>query len=467
MHIGLVHYHLLQGGVTSVILQQARMLQKAGHDVLLITGDAPKESIKIPISIVPSLHYDSFRTTQDSPESLANDIRITMENHWGTVADVLHIHNPLIRKNKLLLPAISLLQEEGIPILLQNHDFAEDFRPDVYIKDHNYPEKCHYGTINHRDFSFLHRAGCKSEGLHLIPNGVISCSITEGIEARRYLYPVRAIRRKNIGEALLLSLFIPKGKTIAITLPPTSQKDIPIYTHWKQVANELQLPVEFEIASHENFANIVGSAYCVITTSVKEGFGFSFIEPWISNKAVFGRKIDYVCQDFEEAGVSFNTLYSSIDIPLVYLSPPILRKKMEQAIISTYQAFQLEVAPYTLKMITDDLFSRDVFDFGRLDEELQTNVLYMLASNAAARQDVLELNPLIAQLENWQPDEQIINQNREVVLQAYGEERVSKILFNTYQKVQNTMVCHSISRSILLDLFLDPLKISLIGIGYE
>jgi glycosyltransferase involved in cell wall biosynthesis len=444
------------------------MLQKAGHNVLLITGDAPKESLELPIAIVPSLHYDNFRTTEDSPESLANAIRTAMENHWGTVGDVLHIHNPLIRKNKLLLPAIIILQEEGIPILLQNHDFAEDFRPDVYIKDHNYPEKCHYGAINHRDFSFLHRAGCKSEGLHLLPNGISPYHSTpKEIERRRYLYPVRAIRRKNIGEALLLSLFIPQGKTVAITLPPTSERDTPIYTHWKQVAHDLQLPIEFETGLHESFSDLLGSAYCVITTSVKEGFEFSFIEPWTAGKAVLGRRIDYVCQDFEEAGVTFDTLYSSIDIPLVYLSPPILRKKLEQAIITSYQAFQLDVAPYTLKKITDDLFSRDVFDFGRLDEELQTNILYMLASNPAACQDVVELNPFIAQLESWKPNEEIINQNRKVVLQAYGEERISKNLLDTYQKVQNNIVHHTLSRSVLLDLFLDPFKISLIGIGYE
>jgi hypothetical protein len=51
---------------------------------------------------------------------------------------------------------------------------------------------------------------------------VAPVAATAGLERNRYLYPVRAIRRKNIGEALLASLFIPKGRTVAVTLPPTT-----------------------------------------------------------------------------------------------------------------------------------------------------------------------------------------------------------------------------------------------------
>jgi hypothetical protein len=104
-------------------------------------------------------------------------------------------------------------------LLLQNHDLAEDFRPEVYTENEEYPANCHYAVINNRDRSFLHRAGLKPEGLHLLPNEVRSISPDPNQARTRYLYPVRAIQRKNIGEALLLSLFIPEGRTVAVTLP--------------------------------------------------------------------------------------------------------------------------------------------------------------------------------------------------------------------------------------------------------
>jgi hypothetical protein len=83
----------------------------------------------------------------------------------------------------------------------------------------------------------------------------------------------------------------------------------------------------------------MNSAICVITTSVKEGFGFSFLEPWTAGRTVIGRRIDYVCKDFEEAGVRFDKLYSEIKIPLVYISTPVLRKKMEHALDDIYRAW--------------------------------------------------------------------------------------------------------------------------------
>jgi hypothetical protein len=221
-----------------------------------------------------------------------------MESHWGAPADVIHVHNPLIQKNAALVPALNILIGQGFRFLLQNHDLAEDFRPDVYVAHEEYPENCHYAVINRRDYSFLHRAGLDPRGLHLLPNEVFSLDAAPDLERTRFLYPVRAIKRKNIGEALLLSLFIPQGKTVAITLPPTSGRDQRIYRVWVDLAKELKLPVEFELGSADTFSRIVGSAYCVITTSVKEGFGFSFLEPWNAGRAVIGRRIDYVCKDF-------------------------------------------------------------------------------------------------------------------------------------------------------------------------
>lgn len=474
MYIALLHYHLLRGGVSSVLRHQAELLQQAGYQVLIITGEAPAESLDIPVAVLPLLAYDSVRShtdnVEESPEALARGIQDAMQRHWGRLADVLHVHNPLLRKNRLLLPALEVLQKQEINLLLQNHDFAEDFRPDVYNGDQNYPEHCHYGVINRRDYSFLHRAGLKHEGLHFLPNAVLPLKFTNGLKRRRFVYPVRAIRRKNIGEALFLSLFLPKGATLAITLPPASTSpDLPYYEFWKRLAKELSLPVEFEVGLRESIADIMGTAQAVLTTSVKEGFGFSFLEPWTADVAVLGRRIGPICADFERDGIQFPGLYDSLDIPMAYLSPPLLRKKLEQVLSEIYTAYHVEIEGHTLKTLTDDIFSKEVFDFGKLDEEFQMDIIEMAASNSIARQDIIDINPFLETLASWdiQAQKDTVQTNKELVLFHYSMEHALNQLQMTYTRVTSSPIEHRLSKSVLLDLFLDPLKLYPVGVIYK
>jgi glycosyltransferase involved in cell wall biosynthesis len=444
-----------------------------------MVGDAPQDHSDLPIALVGGLRYDSLRVDGSSlppipaeqrktaGKELALAMRAAMEERWGGLADIVHVHNPLIRKNSILLEALRCLRESGIKLLLQNHDFAEDFRPDVYLMDEAYPEDCHYATINSRDFSFLHRSGLELSGLHLLPNAVAPIEPVEALERTRFLYPVRAIGRKNIGEALLLSLFLPQGCTVAVTLPPNSRRDEGTYRRLRSLADELRLPMEFEVGSGSTLKELLGSSRCSITTSVKEGFGFSFLEPWTADRPVVGRRIDYVCRDFEQAGVRFDSMYSSLDIPLVYLSPPILRKKMERALVSAFVAYGASMPPYLLKMLTDDVFSRDTFDFGRLDEELQGDVLRMVASNDAARADLADANPFLADLASWQEDEALTAANKSAILAAYSDEAALRRLRDCYRAVMEKPVRHRLSKAILLELFLNPLELSLVGMGHD
>jgi glycosyltransferase involved in cell wall biosynthesis len=467
-----------------VVFHQAQALIEAGLEVLVITGEIAEDRPDIPQVQVRELRYDVFKGFPSPPARtpgaekplpsedvrkeasvLAEAVLAAMDRHWGGAADILHVHNPLIQKNSALLPALNILRKQGIRLLLQNHDLAEDFRPDVYTVGEDYPEDCHYAVINNRDYSFLHRAGLKPGGLHLLPNEVVPVAATPGLERNRCLYPVRAIRRKNIGEALFLSLFIPPGRKVAFTLPPTTEKDQGMYRRWVDFAGECELPAEFGIGVRESLADVFGSALCIISTSVKEGFGFSFLEPWTAGRAVIGRRIDYVCGDFEAAGLRFNALYQDIRIPMVYLAPLILRKKMERALTGIYEAFGQEPPRYLINMMGDELLSHDTVDFGRLDEESQEGIIRTVASNGVVLRDIVKANPFLGNLADWRPDEGDIAYNSRKVAEAYGKERIVSILKDTYQSVVDNPVSHRLSKSILLELYLDPLQMSLVGIG--
>ncbi|GHV80768.1 hypothetical protein AGMMS49944_25590 [Spirochaetia bacterium] len=455
-----------------MIMNQAQALIDAGEEVLVIAGEGELGSKKlaIPVAVVEGLRYD--RDRESTPESagaeaLADAITGAMNAHWGALADILHVHNPLLRKNAALIPALQILQSRGLKLLLQNHDLAEDFRPNVYARGEEYPANCHYAVINSRDRSFLLRAGLKPEGLHLLPNEVHPISPAPDLCRNRYLYPVRALQRKNIGEALLLSLFIPPGRTVAITLPPTTAKDIGIYRDWMAFARELDLPVEFELGLKTSLEDSYGSALGIITTSVKEGFGFSYLDPWTAGRTVMGRRINYVCRDFESAGIQFDSLYSALNIPMVYISGAILRGKMEHTMMSVYKRFGMDPPRYIIKMMDEDLSSRDVMDFGRLDEKTQGGIIRIMAANRRVFQDIADINPFLRQLANWQPNEDVIQANRQKALEFYGREPILKLLQETYQSVLHTPVAHKITKSILLELYLDPFQISLVGVGND
>jgi glycosyltransferase involved in cell wall biosynthesis len=476
MRVALLHYHLKRGGVRSVIINQAQALREAGDDPLVIAGEDAPDLPDLSRSVVEELRYDLDRNIppeHDQEEldrrarDLADKILRAMQGHWGRPADILHVHNPLLHKNAALIRALTILQNRGLCLLLQNHDLPEDFRPNVYAKEEEYPANCHYAVINSRDCSFLQRAGLKPAGLHLLPNEVRPIRARANPEQSRYLYPVRALQRKNIGEALLFSLFIPKGRTVAVTLPPTTERDLSIYRKWKDFAAELDLQVEFDLGLNAPLEELYGSALGIITTSVKEGFGFSYLEPWTAGRTVMGRRLNYVCRDFENAGVRFDSLYSSLQIPMVYISPAALREKLERTMLGVYKRFGVETPRHITKTIWEDVVSRDSIDFSRLDEKTQGGIIQTMAFNRRVFRDIADLNPFLHNLAAWKPDEALVEENRQKALDSYGREPILALLRRAYQLALETPVTHKISKSILLELYLDPALLSLVGVGND
>jgi hypothetical protein len=476
MRVALIHYHLRRGGVTSVVNNQAQALTEAGEEALVIAGEDSPDLPGINRAVVEGLRYDLDRNIP--PENtgeeldcrareLADNIIGAMQARWGGSADIIHVHNPLLQKNAALIRALNILQSRGFCLLLQNHDLPEDFRPNVYARGEEYPANCHYAVINSRDRSFLQRAGLKSEGLHLLPNEVRPITPSVNVPRNRYVYPVRALQRKNIGEALLLSLFIPKGRTVAITLPPTTERDIGIYREWKDFARELHLNVEFELGLSASLEDVYGSALGIITTSVKEGFGFSYLEPWTAGRTVMGRRLNYVCRDFESAGVQFDSLYSSLNIPRVYISPAVLKEKLENTMVAVYKRFGVEPPRYIIKAMREDLLSHDSIDFSRLDEKSQAGIIRVMALNKRVFQDIADINPFLRNLAVWKSDENLAEANKLKVLHAYGREPVFALLRQAYQSALETPVRHKITKSILLELYLDPAQLSLVGVGND
>ena len=291
MKIAFIHYHLKTGGVTTVLRQQVESILDP-CELLVLSGEPPESSFPCDVVHIPGLGYDIFGRNLMEPESVATAIIEAIHSKWKNGCDLVHVHNPTLKKNANFLKILNVLNNRGLKLFLQIHDFAEDGRPFSYFAEEEYIENCHYGVINSRDYDILLKTGLKKEGLHKIFNTITPFhSNTKDVILKKYiLYPIRAIRRKNIGEAILLSLFFKKNAPLVITLPPNSPADINSYENWKTFVMETKLNVIFEAGLTHEFSDLVLSSDFLITTSIAEGFGFSFLEPWTANKISLGAK---------------------------------------------------------------------------------------------------------------------------------------------------------------------------------
>jgi hypothetical protein len=469
MKIAFVHYHLKTGGVTTCLKQQVEAL-KNDCDLCVLTGEMAKTGFPAETIHIPQLAYSADYPHAFEPGDVAAEVARAIELHFNGPCDIVHVHNPILAKNKKFLKILKALQKRGFSIFLQIHDFAEDGRPRSYFSE-DYPADCHYSVVNSRDYRILLKSGLKKQGLHQIFNTVYRpenphpSSISSG--GPYVVYPIRALRRKNIGEAILLSLFFRDRETLVITLPPNSQADIDSYEDWKAFVSDYQLRVEFDRGLRHPYEAIVASARYLLTTSITEGFGFSFLEPWLFDKMVWGRKLSDICTDFEANEVSFNHMYTDLNVPVDWFELDNFYQKWKRTIQRAANLFEIVIDDDEIQNIFASLTADGTIDFGLLDEPFQKQVIVRLVKqNANAHVDeLLSLNPGLAQIGTAANEKDLIEANRAAVERKYNMAQYRQKLLTIYAHVATTSIRQRINKKTLLTEFMDLTKFSLLKWG--
>ncbi len=462
MKIAFMHYHLKTGGVTTVLKQQIEAISK-DCEVLVLTGEPMEHPFPAETVVIPGIGYDRPSDEKEAPEKIAALIEKAIKLKWKHGCDVLHVHNPTLEKNKNYLKILSCLQQKNLRLFLQIHDFAEDGRPRSYSSD-EYVSDTHYGVINSRDYDILLKAGLKAEGLHKIFNTVRPFnSIQQSTpQSNRVLYPIRALRRKNIGEAILLSLFFKNGETLSITLPPNSPVDMKSHEGWKLFASGMRLSVEFDSGLRNDFKTLVSSSKFHITTSISEGFGFSFLEPWTAGKFLYGRKLPDICKDFEKNGIQMDHLYSGISIPIEWIGIKTYHKKWRACILKNYKLFNRTVNEKVLADKFDALTKNNLIDFGMLNERFQKTIIAHVLSDKRHLETLIHKNPFLKNPGTIDHQDNAIKNNRDIISRKYNLEQYKENLTAIYTRVIQNSIHHTINKDTLLSGFLDPLKFSLL-----
>jgi len=462
MKIAFIHYHLKTGGVTTVIKQQLAALA-APNEAIVLTGDSAETQLNTSIFHIPELDYRDAGSSTFNAKEVARQILKAIRNRFGGPCDVIHIHNPTLAKNRQFLQIISSLQDEGATLLLQIHDFAEDGRPKAYFVD-EYPADCHYCVINNRDYEILRKAGLKKKGLHLLENTVTAPSAFRQPEIIKsmVLYPIRAIRRKNIGEVVLLSLFLKPGQNLVITLPPNSPADIKSYRDWKAFVRQQNLNVAFDQGLCHAFEELVLSAEFLITTSITEGFGFSFLEPWLFGKLLWGRKIVDLCRYFEMNGIQLEHLYNGLYVPVDWIGMPQLWKKWSACMLNACALFNFSIDRTRRNRAFECITKDGKIDFGLLDESFQKQAVARLLSGSRCRRKLIQHNPFLSEPGAVSNPGALIAANRDAIMRHYNPEAYRTKLMNIYHQASTTPVRHRIDKTVLISSYLKPEEFSLL-----
>ncbi|MCU0752092.1 MAG: HAD family hydrolase [Akkermansiaceae bacterium] len=387
MHVAIVHYHAGHGGVVEVIRAISRMLEEADVRHIVLTGSWPDEPTRgMPVSVVPGLAYGGDR---ESPGILVEKLRGAARAALGTCPDLWHFHNHSLGKNNTMHELAALLAAENERLLLHIHDLAEDGRPEnaLHLASSRalYPSgpRVHYAFLNRRDRDCFLDAGLSESRAHLLPNPVDARSqaSVEASAAPILLYPVRGIRRKNLGEFLLLAALAPHGTRGAVTRAPRNPEARSIHDGWQRFARECGIDVGFDVVGRVEPVAHAGSdfeSWCdhathFVSTSVSEGFGMVFPESIACGKPLLGRKLPHLDADHAAHGIRFPGLYDRLLVPAGWVDPAILGYCLHDAAGRLWSAWRRE-AP-AAGVIHARLERGGMLDFGNLPEVLQQRVI--------------------------------------------------------------------------------------------
>ncbi|MFC7336605.1 hypothetical protein ACFQY0_05415 [Haloferula chungangensis] len=394
--VAIVHYHLRRGGVTRVIETASACLTKAGIPHVILCGSPPDKKGKLPIKVVEDLGYDDERSGNTSGIKIVHALRAAVRESFGSGKVIWHLHNHSIGKNRALPDAAGILAESGDAMILQYHDFAEDGRPGAYPKladsESLYPfaPQIIHTFINSRDRQFLINAGLPASHGFLHPNAITPPAKVKVLPRRPdhplVLYPVRGIRRKNLGELFLLAALAPKGTRFAVSLKPDNKRWIPVHDEWTAFASDTELPVMLDAVGRvspapgapKTFASWVRHATHFISTAVAEGFGLGFLEPATIGKPLFGRNLPMVTDDFAAEGIHPGRLYDRLLVPESWVGLETLRQSLIRSMRATLESYGHPMSNQHLESSFVAMRHHGYLDFGNLPEDLQRQVIHRL-----------------------------------------------------------------------------------------
>ena len=393
MKIALFHYHLKPGGVTDVIVYSIRaLLSRLNNleEIRLVAGNNENtESVleriregfnrqtadKVRLDILNEIDYVGDGNKPD-PDQLTSRLiaRYDDETLWW-------IHNYHLGKNPSFTTALMNVAKAGSrDMLFHIHDFPECGRPenlkhlDSVLEEPPYPSgpRIRYAVINERDRRILSDAGLE-KSVSLLTNPVpLSPTTTADPAGMRkaleelclkdnpgyipgapiLLYPVRAIRRKNILEAALFARLLDEPANLIITLPGTSVQEKGYSDIIEEAYKSGLIPgvwcPESTGDKRLSYQHLASSCDAVVSTSVQEGFGYLFLNALHWQKPLLARYLDILDGVLNLFGDYPRRFWADFRIP----STDELKEKTQTAYLEKIRKLESSLSDKSIKSMT-------------------------------------------------------------------------------------------------------------------
>jgi glycosyltransferase involved in cell wall biosynthesis len=423
-NIYIFHYHLNPGGVTRIIESQIQALKKvSNYNVCLLTGHCENKLWyeKQKVTVVEDNLFNYLTDVDDLEKKYQHIVKVF--HTWCTKEGVLHVHNLNLGKNPLVTLAVSEMAHDGYKVLNHAHDFAEDRPQNInFLKkifkelsnrdylDILYPDiiNYHFATLNGYDLDRLKKKKIPESRCALLPNPVVfnqSTAVSGFDEIKNEIvtklsleqsklivtYPVRVIRRKNIAEFVLFAALYSDRANWIVTQPPKNPIEKEQYDKWTAFCKQENIKICWEAGNKVDFENLIRASDFCFTTSIQEGFGMVYMEPWLLDTPVIGRDIKMVTEDLKSAGMGFPFLY-------------------------------------------EHLYVRDGKEMHELDFEVQKQVIKEYILHPSQKEELIYKNIFLKGLFDL-PSEMLIKKNKEVILKQFSLDNYSTRLNGLYQKL--------------------------------
>ena len=446
-HLYIFHYHLLPGGVTTVIrdglralLAQATLFPDlrritvvtAGHAGGVLPGpDAvAARAPRVTHERLDAVGYDTAPATPVEQRQLADLLR----RRYGD--GVWWVHNHHLAKNTCFTGAVLEAAAAGQPMLLQIHDFPECARPanllrllrEVPASPYPATANVRFAVLNRRDHAALTASGLPEERIMLLANPVrpvaplpapdtpparaartalARAAATQSLgsgsyTARRplWLYPVRVRRRKNVLEAGLLARLA--GADLLVTLPASSAAETPYSRQVEELFAADTIPGLFGVgerleACGLSFDTLLTAAQRIVSPSVEEGFGFQFVNALQWRRPLLARRLP-VLDDLATLLEGYPAIiYDSVQCPLSAAARGALREAYRFGIERVTRLLSAG-AEDRLRAEMEQVLSRDSVDFAFLGVAGQADLLRRAGDGGLLRELQQANAPLLAAL---------------------------------------------------------------------
>ncbi len=427
MKLYVFHYHLLPGGVTTVIRDGTRALLAHRHlipelsRVVVVAGGEDDGGLDTPVDRrrLDAVGYDDAPATCAGQRQLADLLR----NRFGD--GVWWIHNHHLAKNTRLTGAVLLAAAAGQPMILQIHDFPENARPanlarlqdEVPASPYPGGDNVRYAVLNRRDHRALAGAGCPDERIALLGNPVRPAApvpapaAAAAREARArlaeagaagppagtgtldsgrplWLYPVRVRRRKNVLEAGLLARLA--GANLVVTLPASSAAETPYSRAVERLYGDGAIPGLYGVGDRLDalglaFDDLLAAAHLVVSPSVEEGFGFQFVNAMQWRRPLLARRLP-VLDDLQALLDGYPAaVYDAVRCPLTSGERSALRAAYQPAAERAARSLPAAAGQH-LHAELDTILSGDTVDFSYLGAAQQADLLRRCGDQGVARE---------------------------------------------------------------------------------